>query len=753
MWDMTARLCWRNVRAGLIAAPLAVGLIAGYSLVGIPSAAASPIVSDWTTLSNDVGGCTTTLTVALGATMTAPVGDNLTIPSGCVLTLDLAGYNLSITNVAVGNAAIALPTGASLDIKDTSATPTGTLIATGGAGGGGEGGGSGIGGGGGVGGSGGGSGVVTISSGTVTATGGSTGGDGGGGSGIGGGGGYVGDSGGGSGVVRILSGTVTATGGGSGNAGGGSGIGGGGGGVGGSDGASGAVINAGVLELGSPLTVTASGSLSNTGTISSIPPGGNSGSLVNDGVVLTNSAAAIGVTESGTAPVVFSPSTTGAVGGSQTLSGSGVTAGETLGFSVDASSGAGVCGVSGSTLSYTGGGSCVVDATLSDTSTTTAAVVAATIAVASPPPPAVTVPGSPGGLTASAGVSSVTLSWVVPSSDGGSAVTGYQVYEGTRAGGESTAPVACVYASAAVTSCTVTGLAAGTTYFFTVEAANAVGLSGPSSEVAAAPQAPPAPPVSRACSALFPRPDVVGVAGTASGNGYWIASATGAVAACGDAQSFGGVTDPSVPIVAIAAAPVGEGYWLVDAAGGVHAFGAAVYHGEVTFALSKPIVAMAADPATGGYWLLGGDGGVFSFDAPFYGSTGNIALNEPAVGMAATPSGDGYWLVAADGGVFSYGAAGFYGSVPGVLNAGQHLDGPIVGMAADPATGGYWLLGGDGGVFSFDAPFYGSTGNIALNRPAVGMVSTPSGDGYRFVAADGGIFDFGSAGFYGSGVG
>ena len=115
---MTARLCWRNVRAGLIAAPLAVGLIAVYSLVGIPSAAASPIVWDWTTLSNDVGGCTTTLTVALGATMTAPVGDNLTIPSGCVLTLDLAGYNLSITNVAVGNAAIALPTGASLDIKE-----------------------------------------------------------------------------------------------------------------------------------------------------------------------------------------------------------------------------------------------------------------------------------------------------------------------------------------------------------------------------------------------------------------------------------------------------------------------------------------------------------------------------------------------------------------------------------------------------------------------------------------------------------
>ena len=66
---------------------------------------------------------------------------------------------------------------------------------------------------------------------------------------------------------------------------------------------------------------------------------------------------------------------------------------------------------------------------------------------------------------ASPGVSSVTLSWVVPSSDVGFAVTGYHAYEGTRAGAESTAPVACVYASAAATSCTVAGLADGTTYF------------------------------------------------------------------------------------------------------------------------------------------------------------------------------------------------------------------------------------------------------------------------------------------------
>ncbi len=35
---------------------------------------------------------------------------------------------------------------------------------------------------------------------------------------------------------------------------------------------------------------------------------------------------------------------------------------------------------------------------------------------------------------------------------------------------------------------------------------------------------------------------------------------------------------------------------------------------------------------------------------------------------------------------------------------------------------GYWLVASDGGIFSFgDANFYGSTGNLTLNKPVVGM--------------------------------
>jgi hypothetical protein len=56
---------------------------------------------------------------------------------------------------------------------------------------------------------------------------------------------------------------------------------------------------------------------------------------------------------------------------------------------------------------------------------------------------------------------------------------------------------------------------------------------------------------------------------------------------------------------------------------------------------------------------------------------------------------------------------------------------------------GYHLAASDGGIFSFDAPFFGSTGGVHLNRPIVGMAATPGGDGYYLVASYGGVFAFG----------
>jgi hypothetical protein len=108
--------------------------------------------------------------------------------------------------------------------------------------------------------------------------------------------------------------------------------------------------------------------------------------------------------------------------------------------------------------------------------------------------------------------------------------------------------------------------------------------------------------------------------------------------------------------------------------------------------------------------------------------------------------GQGYRFVASDGGVFDFGDAGFWGSTGNIT-----LNKPIVGMAVTPSTNGYWLVASDGGIFTFgDARFLGSTGNIVLNKPVVGMAAMPNGSGYWLVASDGGIFTFGNALFYGS---
>ena len=95
-------------------------------------------------------------------------------------------------------------------------------------------------------------------------------------------------------------------------------------------------------------------------------------------------------------------------------------------------------------------------------------------------------PSAPQSLAATAGSGSVTLSWSAPASNGGSAVTGYNVYRGTTAGGESATPVA---SNVTTTSFTDTGRTNGTTYYYRVAAVNSVGTSPQSNEASATPQA------------------------------------------------------------------------------------------------------------------------------------------------------------------------------------------------------------------------------------------------------------------------
>ena len=135
------------------------------------------------------------------------------------------------------------------------------------------------------------------------------------------------------------------------------------------------------------------------------------------------------------------------------------------------------------------------------------------------------------------------------------------------------------------------------------------------------------------------------------------------------------------------------------------------------------------------------------------GTGGSVSVTGSAFAAAMNLKSDwfslanpGYWLASSNGGVFSFGGAQFFGSAGNIA-----LNKPIVGMAAAPDGGGYWLVASDGGIFTYgDARFYGSAGNIVLNKPIVGMAVTPDGGGYWLVASDGGIFTYGDARFYGS---
>ncbi len=98
-------------------------------------------------------------------------------------------------------------------------------------------------------------------------------------------------------------------------------------------------------------------------------------------------------------------------------------------------------------------------------------------------------PSAPRSLTAGAGPGIVHLTWVAPTSDGGSPITNYMVYRGTSSGGES------LYVILGVTlGFDDENVVNGQTYYYKVSAANGVGEGPRSSGASASPCAVPGGP-------------------------------------------------------------------------------------------------------------------------------------------------------------------------------------------------------------------------------------------------------------------
>jgi fibronectin type 3 domain-containing protein len=146
-------------------------------------------------------------------------------------------------------------------------------------------------------------------------------------------------------------------------------------------------------------------------------------------------------------------------------------------------------------------------------------------------------PGAPGLISATAGVSKVSLSWSPPASDGGAAIGAYRIYRGTSSGAETELTIV-----GNVSAYTDTSAVGGTTYFYQVSAINSVGEGGRSNELSAAPLPPPTFPGSPVLTSA--------TAGDARIDLAWSAPATDGGAAITGYKVYRGVTSNGETLLA-----------------------------------------------------------------------------------------------------------------------------------------------------------------------------------------------------------
>ncbi len=397
---------------------------------------------------------------------------------------------------------------------------------------------------------------------------------------------------------------------------------------------------------------------------------------------------------------------------------------------------------------------------------------------------------TPTGLTAQGGTAQVSLSWAPPAGPG-APPTGYNLYEGTRPAQMPATPVNGTTPLTS-TSTTVTGLAAGTKYYFEVTAVNSAGEGAPSNSASATTTGPPSAPAGLTGTAgdgqvalSWAPPTATGgspvtgynvylsttsgsrgtelgtvttpgytATGLANGTKYYFrvtaVNALGEGPASAQVAVVAGLTTsapppplapPSAPfalMVGVASAQVSLSWTAPTATGGSPVTGYNVYESTAPGAAGTKVASVTAT----GYTATGLTNGTTYY---FEVTAVNVAGEGPASAqVSATPVAPaGYRLVAAQGQVFSFGQLSSYRAArPGSA---------VVGAASTPDGYGYWLALKGGGVRAAgDARLYGSMAQAHLNSPIVAIAATPDGLGYWLVAGDGGVFGFGNAHYYGS---
>jgi subtilisin len=190
------------------------------------------------------------------------------------------------------------------------------------------------------------------------------------------------------------------------------------------------------------------------------------------------------------------------------------------------------------------------------------------VAGAPPPPPPPPSPPSAPTLSAVALDRSVELSWTEPSDDGGAAITGFEVYRGTAAGGATlyaTVGPDLAYVDTAVTN--------GATYWYQVAAINSAGVGTRSNEASVTPAAVatvPSAPIGLSAQKLRDGIRLTWSAPLSDGGAVITGYVIQRVGGAGSAQTFE-VTDPTVRTYEDA--PVAPRTWYTYTVAAVNAVG------------------------------------------------------------------------------------------------------------------------------------------------------------------------------------